>query len=200
MENSIRVHSIFATNQGEGAWIGQAAAFIRLQGCSVGCAWCDTDYDSGETLEVGEIIARACAIVCPGAIAVVTGGEPTEQRLEPLVEELHRAGFRAHIETSGIRHVTAAFDWITVSPKRSFDRTEQRFGNELKLVAAYPPDNIDCLAAHAAPFLELPFEYFWISPLEHPKGVFNTAICQELTQREPRWRLAIQAHKYWNIP
>lgn len=196
----LRIHSIFATNQGEGAWIGKASAFIRLQGCSVGCTWCDTEYDTGHCFNVEDVVAHARSLARPGAIAVVTGGEPTDQPLERLVAELHLQGFRAHIETSGVRPVTAPFDWITVSPKRSFERTAQRSGHELKLVAAYPADDVDRLQAHAAPFLELPFEHFWLSPLEHPTGVFNTAICQEITQREPRWRLAIQAHKHWNIP
>ena len=31
----------FPTLQGEGAWTGHAAWFIRLGGCDVGCAWCD---------------------------------------------------------------------------------------------------------------------------------------------------------------
>ncbi|HNO06271.1 MAG TPA: 7-carboxy-7-deazaguanine synthase QueE, partial [Flavobacteriales bacterium] len=31
----------FYTLQGEGLFAGQAAYFIRLGGCDVGCAWCD---------------------------------------------------------------------------------------------------------------------------------------------------------------
>lgn len=197
---ALRVHSIFATNQGEGAWLGKRAAFIRLQGCSVGCAWCDTEYDTGAPLDVGVVVARAREIVPQGAIAVVTGGEPTDQELAPLVRGLQAAGLRAHLETAGTRPVTAPFDWITVSPKRSFERTLQRSGHELKLVAAYPPDDADRLERYARPFLDLAFEHFWLQPLESPPGAFNTAVCEELTRRDPRWRLSVQAHKMWRIP
>ena len=31
----------FYTIQGEGAYQGSAAYFIRLGGCDVGCVWCD---------------------------------------------------------------------------------------------------------------------------------------------------------------
>jgi organic radical activating enzyme len=31
----------FYTLQGEGAYAGYAAYFIRLGGCDVGCVWCD---------------------------------------------------------------------------------------------------------------------------------------------------------------
>ena len=31
----------FYTIQGEGAFTGYAAYFIRLAGCDVGCVWCD---------------------------------------------------------------------------------------------------------------------------------------------------------------
>ena len=37
-----RVNEVFETIQGEGSFTGCPAIFIRLQGCPVGCAWCDT--------------------------------------------------------------------------------------------------------------------------------------------------------------
>ena len=41
---TLQVSEIFYSIQGEGASCGQAAAFIRLGGCSLGCQWCDTKY------------------------------------------------------------------------------------------------------------------------------------------------------------
>ena len=38
---SLPVMEHFYTLQGEGYYTGQAAYFIRLAGCDVGCVWCD---------------------------------------------------------------------------------------------------------------------------------------------------------------
>ncbi len=38
---ALPVMEAFYTVQGEGLYTGQAAYFIRLGGCDVGCAWCD---------------------------------------------------------------------------------------------------------------------------------------------------------------
>ncbi|MDZ7902019.1 MAG: 4Fe-4S cluster-binding domain-containing protein [Rheinheimera sp.] len=39
-----KVNEIFETIQGEGSYTGTPAIFVRLQGCPVGCAWCDTKH------------------------------------------------------------------------------------------------------------------------------------------------------------
>jgi organic radical activating enzyme len=49
---------------------------------------------------------------------VVTGGEPAIHDLEPLVNALHRAELKVHLETSGAFPIRGNFDWITLSPKR----------------------------------------------------------------------------------
>ncbi|SQC15380.1 queuosine Biosynthesis QueE [Klebsiella pneumoniae] len=38
------INEMFQTLQGEGYFTGVPAIFIRLQGCPVGCAWCDTKH------------------------------------------------------------------------------------------------------------------------------------------------------------
>ena len=38
----VNISEIFSSVQGEGRWTGHPAIFIRLAGCSVGCAFCDT--------------------------------------------------------------------------------------------------------------------------------------------------------------
>ena len=39
-----RIAETFYSIQGEGATAGLPAVFVRLQGCTVGCGWCDTKY------------------------------------------------------------------------------------------------------------------------------------------------------------
>jgi 7-carboxy-7-deazaguanine synthase len=100
----VRVSEVFVSVQGEGASAGTPSVFVRLQGCSVGCAWCDTKYswDPGRgratTLErlLAEVAAAAPANV------VVTGGEPLEHpSFAPLVRGLARLGRRVEVETAG---------------------------------------------------------------------------------------------------
>lgn len=38
------INEMFQTLQGEGVYTGVPAIFIRLQGCPVGCSWCDTKH------------------------------------------------------------------------------------------------------------------------------------------------------------
>lgn len=38
------INEVFQRLQGEGFYTGVPAIFIRLQGCPVGCRWCDSQY------------------------------------------------------------------------------------------------------------------------------------------------------------
>src|SRR6267143_81499 len=64
-----RIAETFYSIQGEGATAGLPAIFVRLQGCTVGCAWCDTKYSWDPTA------ARAAALAVRGyAVEVETSG------------------------------------------------------------------------------------------------------------------------------
>lgn len=47
------INEMFQTLQGEGYFTGVPAIFIRLQGCPVGCAWCDTKH-TWKSLRIGK--------------------------------------------------------------------------------------------------------------------------------------------------
>jgi organic radical activating enzyme len=112
-----RVAEVFYSIQGEGATAGRPAVFVRLQGCSVGCVWCDTKYswdpEAGRAVDLPALVDEAATFPCRRA--VVTGGEPLESPLfVPLLRGLAGRGFVIEVETSGI-----------VSPPPSVDRAIQ---------------------------------------------------------------------------
>jgi organic radical activating enzyme len=115
------VREIFSTIQGEGPNVGLPAVFIRLGGCPLKCVWCDTDFreEASEVLPVSEVMQRVLRARAPGCrLAVITGGEPMEQDLRPLVRPLREAGLRCQVETSGIVHQYLPDDVeVVVSPK-----------------------------------------------------------------------------------
>ena len=47
----LKINEIFDTIQGEAFYTGTPATFIRLQGCPVGCHWCDTKHTWSEGTE-----------------------------------------------------------------------------------------------------------------------------------------------------
>ena len=101
-EGRLRVSEIFRSIQGESSWAGLPCVFIRLAGCSVGCAFCDTAYarDGGIAMTVAEAVEKCLAL--SGRLVEVTGGEPLEQAACPrLVRGLLEHGMTVLVETSG---------------------------------------------------------------------------------------------------
>ncbi len=99
-----RIAETFYSIQGEGATAGHPAVFVRLQGCSVGCGWCDTKYSwdraSGREVELPALLDEVAAFPCRRV--VITGGEPLESPLfAPLAGALTAGGYRVEVETSG---------------------------------------------------------------------------------------------------
>ena len=102
---SLRVSEVFASIQGEGPSVGTPSMFVRLQGCTVGCTWCDTRYawdpGGGEELALAELLDRVKVTGLHNV--VVTGGEPLEHpALAPLVSGLRAMGRRIEVETAGV--------------------------------------------------------------------------------------------------
>lgn len=121
--SAVRVSECFHSLQGEGPSVGMPAHFLRLQGCDVGCQWCDTKYTwdpaGGTPRALGELFGVLEALG-EAPLLVVTGGEPlSHDGIVPLLEAALARWSRVEVETSGLeppplRHERLHYNW---SPK-----------------------------------------------------------------------------------
>jgi 7-carboxy-7-deazaguanine synthase len=114
------------TLQGEGRVIGMRTMFVRLAGCDWSCAWCDSAFTwrAGalapvEPLEAGQILRRLESLDATCRRVTLSGGNPALHACAELVEALHAARYRVHVETQGSRAPAwlGQVDSVTVSPK-----------------------------------------------------------------------------------
>lgn len=109
MDAALKVNEIYRTIQGEGARAGRACALVRLTGCNLRCAWCDTQYayDEGREMSADEVLEAVRALGCK--CVLVTGGEPLLQEATPrLLSRLCDAGYEVLLKTNGSLDVSAA--------------------------------------------------------------------------------------------
>jgi len=100
--DTLRINEIFFSIQGESTWTGLPCVFVRLTGCHLRCAYCDTEYSfkEGGTRTIADIIAEVRKH--PTRLVEVTGGEPLLQpRVHTLITQLCDLGYTVLIETSG---------------------------------------------------------------------------------------------------
>ncbi len=191
-------NGVFWTVQGEGALLGTPMVFIRLAGCSVGCPQCDTDYRVASRMTAAEIVTEVRRVL-PSGIGFerpwvwVTGGEPTDHDLAPLVSALQCAGFRVALATSGVRAVQVGVDWLSVSP-HSLHFAQQR-GTELKVVPGL--NGLSLAGEWLTETLLSSFTYRYVQPLHGQE--LSEAECLAFVQAHPEWRMGIQAHKVWGV-
>ncbi|WP_447975279.1 7-carboxy-7-deazaguanine synthase QueE [Nitrospira sp. Kam-Ns4a] len=98
----MRVTEIFYSIQGESSHAGQPCVFVRLTGCPLRCAWCDTAYafHGGTEMTQDQVLAAVRAYGCP--LVEITGGEPLHQpEAVPLITALCDEGYEVLVETSG---------------------------------------------------------------------------------------------------
>lgn len=205
------VKEIFKTLQGEGFQAGRTAVFCRFAGCnlwsgleqdrtSAVCQFCDTDFvgmdgTGGGRFREADDLAAAIALMWGKTrerrFVVLTGGEPLLQVDRPLIDALHRHGFFIAVETNGTQEAPAGIDWICMSPKAGAPLKLTR-GHELKLV--YPQPALD-----PASVADLPFEQFFLQPMDGPEVAANTAAAIAYCMDHPQWRLSVQTHKVVGI-
>ena len=100
---TLTVNEIFYSIQGETVTAGLPSVFVRLAGCNLDCAYCDTRYarDNGTAMEIGTIMQKIEGF--PSADHVtVTGGEPLSQpNAVILLRQIIDRGWKCQIETNG---------------------------------------------------------------------------------------------------
>lgn len=99
--NTLSVHSVFHTIQGEGPFCGTPAVFIRLAGCNLQCPGCDTEYTNGRWISSLQALLDMVREMQPNGLVVITGGEPFRQPLSKLLTVLTDADYYVQIETNG---------------------------------------------------------------------------------------------------
>jgi 7-carboxy-7-deazaguanine synthase (Cx14CxxC type) len=210
---SYSIKEIYYTLQGEGFHAGRPSVFVRFSGCNLWsgreedretavCRFCDTDFvgtdgPGGGTYETAEDLCLRILSLWPveaewSPYVVCTGGEPLLQLDTALVEMFHEHGFVAAIETNGTKLPPEGIDWICVSPKAGSDLI-LREGNELKFI--YPQRGLD-----PESFVDLPFEHFFIQPMDGEDIEQNVVAAVQYCLDHPRWKLSLQIHKLLNIP
>lgn len=108
MPTTLRINEIFYSIQGESTRMGEPCVFVRLAGCHLRCAYCDTEYafHEGESREIDDIIRDVLSHPCD--LVEVTGGEPLlQKRVHDLMARLCDAGKTVLIETSGACDISA---------------------------------------------------------------------------------------------
>ena len=215
------VNEIFETIQGEASYTGTPSIFIRLQGCPVGCPWCDTKHTW--TVEQKHEVSPAL-MMTKGADdspiwsymtadqiveaisgfrakhVVLTGGEPAMYTLYQLTGSLLDAGYSVQLETSGTFQIIASTrTFITVSPKFNMPggKTVRRdcllMANEIKLPVGKASDLAPLLDALA----DIPKQHLvYLQPLS--QSLKATEVCMEMALKHG-FRVSIQTHKYLGV-
>ncbi|MEE8185852.1 MAG: radical SAM protein [Thermodesulfobacteriota bacterium] len=104
----MRVSEIFFSIQGESTYAGLPCIFIRLAGCNIRCAWCDTHYaqdrDGGAEFSHDDIVNEIKKYNC--SLVEITGGEPLLQDgTLPLLNKILELDYEVLLETNGTKDI-----------------------------------------------------------------------------------------------
>jgi len=102
VKHKLIVNEIFKTIQGESSYQGLPCVLIRLSGCNLSCAFCDTPYarSGGEESSIDAIVQKTLDFYCP--LVEITGGEPLIQdNINILLTRLLSFNLAVLLETNG---------------------------------------------------------------------------------------------------
>jgi 7-carboxy-7-deazaguanine synthase len=190
----LKINELFYSIQGEGARAGEPSIFIRLTGCDLKCSFCDTEFESGKDMTLEELrdyIAR-----WPCKWIVWTGGEPTLQLTEKIVDFFHAAGYKQAVESNGNHPIPKNLDWRVVSPKVAehvLKRNVPEGVDELRYVRHAGQMSVPKPAISAKTYYLSPIFDGLTPNAENIKHCFNLALAN------PQWRVSVQYHKLLRV-
>ena len=194
----MRIKEVFYSIQGEGHWTGRPAIFVRFSGCNLRCPFCDTDFDGGEFYTEEDLVDTITSLPRDCSFVVFTGGEPTLQLTDTLIDTLHSLGYYLAMETNGTRPYPPGIDWVTVSPKTDFCDTATPYpdnpvASEVKVVynGQNEPSRYDSLGVEK-----------FVQPCDTGDPTINADVLAhtvEWVKEHPDWRLSLQTHKIINV-
>lgn len=218
-----KINELFETIQGEGSYTGQPSIFIRLQGCPIGCSWCDTKHtweielsdevtkdvllakkletSQWANFSVDQILALVKERDYQAKHIVITGGEPCIVDLTPLCNGFESLGYSSQVETSGTFEINVSAQcWVTVSPKINMRggypilNSAMKRANEIKHPIA-TEQHVDDLKALLAEH-NIENTPIYLQPISQKDRATKLAIDTCIANN---WRLSIQVHKYIGI-
>lgn len=202
----LRVKEIFYSIQGEGPYAGRPAVFIRMAGCNLRCAFCDTDFET-DILEMSPAeIFEEVLHLAPGGLVVITGGEPLLQDISMLcriLSETAIARYTVQVETAGtvwVPNLPEDVD-IVCSPKTSkvHPQVAERCADWKYIVKA------GALSLHDG----LPEDIYrprrgtiYLQPMDEGDAALNRANMQAAVDSCLKFyhRLSLQQHKIIGVP
>jgi 7-carboxy-7-deazaguanine synthase len=104
---TLQISEIFVSLQGESTYAGIPCSFVRLAGCDLHCAWCDTAYarEPEREMTIQAIVDEVRQF--DTRLVLVTGGEPLLQEgCLDLLTCLCDEGYIVLLETGGHRDIS----------------------------------------------------------------------------------------------
>lgn len=201
MKYPLAPNGVFHTIQGEGHLMGEPMVFVRLAGCSVGCAECDTDYTVAERVSAGEIAIRIENLRRPTTHWVwITGGEPTDHDLTDLVLAIKDLPFIAiALATAGVNPVARrserhGVNFISISPHDPA-KWVHRSGCEVKLCPGLNGVRLSDFEPLMGDLMGFPYKF--VSPCDGKPDTVKE--CVDWVEKYQGWKMTTQAHKRWNL-
>jgi organic radical activating enzyme len=188
------VNELFYSLQGEGARTGEPSIFIRLARCNLSCLFCDTDFFTGQEMNLNELLDEIKPFPCRWIIW--TGGEPALQLTDKHIRFFRKAGYKQAIETNGTLPLPAGIDYIACSPKENYEKLR-------KLIPRVHEIRMPVQKGEALPDISLlpVADNYFVSPVFDGDNMNreNVDYCVALVKENPSWRLSLQIHKLIRI-
>ncbi len=220
-EPTIQLSEVFTSIQGEGIYTGVPMLFIRFQGCSLGCTWCDSKYTwsskGGREWTWGVLEEKIKENRSDGIKwACITGGEPLEypEDFKNLLFLLNNGyQYKIEVETSGLVKLPRELgllveSWVIDLKCPGSGVTKSPILQDYSWLT--PFDQLKCVVTNSA---DLQYVYYTlklhptkaqvlISPVFDNQGFLDQELAQKCVDFciEHGYRLSLQTHKFiWGM-